>query len=330
MTIDDLVQNLAQSIPTDLPDEDVVENEDRDNHQLPAFFSFAQERLNQFVQQTSQIDEDELKAKLNENGIFFKPPYTKKRFENLIQLINKLSLEILHLCYQGAIFSAGDLLYKLLGGNTKLGRYLAGPYFNCFKYEIKKEAVYYRMRDDDENVTDCWHVPFHCRRLASTGRYSIAGFPSLYLADSLITASKELGKLQKKHRWYSEFTLKDGKKLFLLDLSTPTKHEIAEMNDFQKIAFILTYPMRLLCSVKTKQSGNPNNEEYFIPQLISHALLMEKKLSEGILYTSTKNKGSRCIVMPAINIGREIVGRGHSEYLKSLWNTTAPQIYETK
>lgn len=335
MTIDELIQDLVHNVPGEVPE---VGEKEQDIYVNPAFYTLIFNSLESFLEKLNLLDDLELAQKLRENYIFFKAAYTKKRFSNLLKRINGMSLEILKLCYNGSLINAGNDLCEMLGEkNPTLSKYLSEPYFNYFSFELSKGIPYYRMRDAnaDEEVKDCWHIPFQIRSGASTGRYSIAGFPSLYLADSLDVANEELGKLEKDNRWVSEFTVKEGKRIFLLDLSWPSIDKIKEMNDYKKLSFIVTYPIRLMCSIKTKKSGNPNNEEYFIPQLFCHALLIgdDKKVFcpyKGIIYNSTKIKTGKCIVMPAVEEQRKIQGYGHSAYLKGLWNVSEPHVYKSK
>lgn len=335
MTIDELIQDLVQTVPLETP---VVDECKKDIYVNPAFYAFVIDTFEKSLEKVKQLERLELERNLEVNNIFYKAPYTKRRFVNLFIRIKTMSLDILKLCYNGSLINAGNNLYKMLGEkNQVLGQYLNEPFFNYFSFELPMEIPYYRMRDanTDEEVKDCWHIPFQIRSGASTGRYSIAGFPSLYLADSLNVANEELGELKKDIRWFSEFTVKDGKKIFLLDLSWPSPDKIIEMTDYQKLAFVITYPVRWMCSVKTNESGTPNNEEYFIPQLFSHALLMGdcKKVFcpfKGILYNSTKVRGGKCIIMPAVDEQRKIQGYGHSGYLKELWNASEPRIFMSK
>ena len=62
----------------------------------------------------------------------------------------------------------------------------------------------------DGKPNNCWHIPYEIRRYASYSRYSMAGMPCLYLADSKETANIECGKVQEgKQRWFSRLKKKN-------------------------------------------------------------------------------------------------------------------------
>lgn len=60
--------------------------------------------------------------------------------------------------------------------------------------EREKIGILYRMTKVDENLNDkarIFHAPYNIRGIIRTYRYSIAGYPALYLADSLKLAEEE-------------------------------------------------------------------------------------------------------------------------------------------
>ena len=268
------------------------------------FYTFISESLSYIDEICKHINEDELIKALNNNHLFFKGPYSKKKFCFLIKHINEKLLEILHLCYQGDIISASNYLCKLLMyKDSAIKRNLNEYYINFFEYKFSKTPLY-RMRDEKKgaNVDNCWHIPYSLRHKTSLTRFSMAGIPSLYLADSLETANLELGNIDKNYdRWVSEFCIKDEKPF--LDLSIPSKQNIEEMDDYSILSFIITFPIRFICSIKTLHINEKFHEEYFLSQLIYHTLFFGNHVNVlgnfvGIYYSSTKNPNGKCFVMP--------------------------------
>lgn len=301
------------------------------------FYDFIQKEFTRFLNLLNELNEDELKLIAKDNDIFYESSLTRRRFKNLMKFITDKLLEILQYCYKGDFWYAGFLLQTLMGeNNKKMKRYLIEPYIEYFEYKLVLNRIWYRMRDEYANreVNDCWHLPYNLRHFVNAGRYSMQGFPCLYLADSLETANAELRELELgKNRWYSEFKLKEKhKKLFLLDLSIPNFN--IEILDKVSLDLIITYPVRLLCSVKTSHEGNYFHEEYYIPQLMCQLLMASKigKLSaythKGILFSSTANKGGLNCVLPAIYKNNIPPKEGHSNILNDLFEASKPIIFK--
>ena len=293
------------------------------------FYEHACVKLKYFQAQLKNIPENEINEMQN-NGVYFKSLLTKKRLINLVNQINDICLKILQAYYKGNLWAAGECLNNLLLSKGKIKIYLEDDYLNYFTSSMLADRVYYRMRDckKKEIPLDCWHVPYEKRSDAVSARYSIASFPSLYLSDSKKTANKELGKLRKGyHRWVAEFNLKSDMKVFLFDLRIPENKVLEKATPIELFNFIITFPVRFLCSAKTFTVGAC--EEYYFPQLICHWLLCEKnkRMSfNGIVYNSTVNTGGLNYVFPAFYNGTKPV-KGFSPLLFDLFTMTVPQKY---
>ena len=88
------------------------------------------------------------------------------------------------------------------------------------KYSINEENAFIRIRTTAEPLNrrrDMFHVPFDKRQLITKQRYSIEGFPCLYLAGCAYTAWLELNRPQFDTIWASSF--RPTKEIDLLDLS---------------------------------------------------------------------------------------------------------------
>lgn len=294
------------------------------------FYSYVQNKYCIYKRLLNLLDEQDLVNSIEMYG-FFKGKITKKRFINFCDLIFKECIAILEHYYKGDTWTACKKLYALLKSKKKISRYWEDEYVNCFSFEfLNNRACLYRMVDMDGKPNNCWHIPYEIRRYASYSRYSMAGMPCLYLADSKETANIECGKVQEgKQRWFSCFTPKNEQTLFF-DLRIPTKDEFSNYN---LIDLIITYPIRFLTSVKVMKTDGRFHEEYYFPQLLFHLFFMsdmaELRCSyKGFVYSSTSNRGGVNYVLPALYKQKKPILNGISHELEKLFDVTDPAIYE--
>lgn len=331
MKVKDLVETLMHNFPISQKNDTMFIAVQQENDKHFNFYEFINFKLNQFKKSVSELDKENIEDILKEFGDF-KGNISKKRFINLINFIIKYNIKILQYCYKGDVFKASMLLRKFLNDDNKLKRYLIEPYINYFDFKIAEQDKLYRMRDEKEGekVDNCSHVPFHMRHLASCGRFSLQGYPCLYLADSIETADAEVGELEKgKTRWFSEFIPKQI--LPLIDLRIPNALAMSKADARQQINFLLTYPIRLLCLVQTEEDAF--KEEYFFAQLLFHLLFMVDKRSrlndyKGIVFSSTKYEGGINYVIPALYNGMIPPSEEDSSLIKKQFHESASQIYK--
>jgi hypothetical protein len=156
---------------------------------------------------------------------------------------------------------------------------------------------FYRVRVSENkysfNKNEIFHIPFHLKHLICTQRYSIPGFPCLYLSDSLFTCWEEMKRpdLNKLHA--SRFNLK--KTIQLLEIPNP-KNEIDKyVNDDSIVegvfgigidSLLVNFPLYLACSIQVKKPKNNFKIEYVIPQLLLQYIRNNDAIA-GIKYFST-------------------------------------------
>lgn len=297
----------------------------------PIFFYFAKSLLDTYLSYVKKIDEKEIQAIIEKHG-FWEGTISRLRFVNLIKHISKRCNTILEISYKGDIWQAGTQIIDLLANDKDIKKYLVEPLANNFDVPIEENTCFYRMRDERKgvNVLDCWHVPFPLRKYTCNYRYSLAGFPCLYLADSLKTSNKEMGKLQSgKNRWISCFKAKKTQSYF--DLHIPQKEEILNLDEVDQFNFLVTYPVRLLCSIK-KNKKDLFHEEYYFPQLVLYCLCVSENKYihkyNGIKYSSTENEGGVNYVLPARYKGLRPPTYSHSQELLDAFEATIPIIYK--
>lgn len=153
------------------------------------------------------------------------------------------------------------------------------------------ERTFYRMRAND-GITDkkeYYHLPFDKIHLSKSERFSIEGYPCLYLGYSKHVCEMEIlsGSLAK-------FSLKEPLNN-ILDL---TLGQVDGDNDIPEIDLVKVYPLIASCyivpfySVIQERECRPDKsffrEEYIIPQLLT-LYLKEEGIANGIIYYSVKD-----------------------------------------
>lgn len=150
---------------------------------------------------------------------------------------------------------------------------------------IPASQNFYRMRTiaDRRNGIDykeMFHIPITMRRVVGTERYSIPGYPCLYLGKSSYVCWEEMGRPLMSSCWCSR--LQNTVELSVLDLRIPSKERF--VNDIAKYAIVA--PLVIACMIPMKGKGSDVfKPEYLIPQLIMEWII--KKNKTGVYYTTT-------------------------------------------
>lgn len=185
---------------------------------------------------------------------------------------------------------------------------------------------FYRIRVKGDNfplsAADLFHIPFELRGKVSTQRFSIPGFPSLYLGRTLYVCWEELKRPQINH--FQAVRLKNVKPLKILDLTPPAIHELNERS-LEVYQFFMLFPLIACCSVKVKNPEDTFKPEYIIPQLLLQWVRNNDQI-DGIKYKSThltselyKQEGELSnVVIPVKNNQT----KGHCKDSKSLFEMT--------
>lgn len=165
----------------------------------------------------------------------------------------------------------------------------------------------YRMTRAESNVNDrtrIIHAPYDVRTKISTCRYSIAGYPCLYLSDSLELAEMEMGLFTSRTKAIAaKFTMDkdvDTKDIIILelgfrpqdlvsnqlkrtDLEKGVKYsintcysslDVSEANEQIGVPqyYMLWYPLLAACSYVRSSRDDPFAPEYVVPQLLTQWL----------------------------------------------------------
>lgn len=197
------------------------------------------------------------------------------KLDEMDKAIAKLNL-IAASCYQGIPSTA----YRHL--SYMMGRQIMS---DLVWTHIETEENFFRMRTfaDRRNgieYKEMFHIPIKKRRLACTGRYSIPGYPCLYLGKSSYVCWEEMGRPQMSNCWCSR--LKTRVAFDVLDLRLPLENVFCD-----NIArYMVLFPLLISCMIPMKgENGDVFKPEYLIPQLIMEWVIKNDKT--GIYYTTT-------------------------------------------
>lgn len=152
--------------------------------------------------------------------------------------------------------------------------------------------ILFRVVSNNSSAGECrrervFHAPYTIRKKVSTTRYSIPGFPSLYLGTSLNLCCQEIGcdpfKASSNKLFAARFQAVTGKVSFrVVDLGyRPQDFRISKPKDKQdqyiqliihkaeaRLNYLLWYPLIASCSFIRVGEVSPFVPEYIIPQLL--------------------------------------------------------------
>lgn len=236
------------------------------------------EMFDKYLGLLEEITPTKIKLKGNASINNLQTSITKQRV-----LINGITTAIEHY-YNGKPF----LAYKTFS-ETMENRIIKYPkMLNIRRYPVNHS--FYRIRTKNDNQIfaskEMFHIPFELRGKVSTQRYSIPGFPSLYLGTSLYVCWEELDR--PKIDEFQAVRLQSKKLINFLDLTNP-RFNINEI-DSEAYRYLMTWPLIAACSIKVKNPTDNFKPEYIIPQLLLQWARDYKDI-DGIKYTSTHIEG---------------------------------------
>ena len=225
--------------------------------------------------------------------------------------------------------------------NIKCGGDVRAVYMRktCINRFVRVRAVEYESENIQNNPDELFHIPMSKRAYAGDGRFSLAGFPSLYLSTNLALAWQECGYPQKYY--YSEYNSKqlgNSEELQFLLLYSPAEiisFASCKYNDFALwveivTRYLKTYPLVLACSF-INQSGNvPYKQEYIIPQMLMHWVKRNGSRIQGIEYFSCVDNSKFIRTWKGYNIVIPVLPpytKGYSKKLREQFTWSEPKFY---
>ena len=173
----------------------------------------------------------------------------------------------------------------------KLQNYIVNCGDNLLEITISMGQVedrnWYRMRMQEPHskifpAQQMFHIPFKQRGKVNTQRYSLPGYPCLYVSRSVWAAWEEMHEPKLADFCVSRLELQSDIKV--LDLRMVSSEEIDRLD---VVRLLCTFPLIIACSVKTLNPDDNFKPEYIIPQLVMLSIVESKKY-DGCAYTSTQ------------------------------------------
>ncbi|MDO4811019.1 MAG: RES domain-containing protein [Eubacteriales bacterium] len=189
------------------------------------------------------------------------------------------------------------------------------PYFLFCNSSSNTGGKYYRIRSGDYRIkevseskakkAELFHIKKPLRSRIGAYRYSVPGYPCLYLASDIELAWFECGMPKQFSYCQMNIMQGDASALKLVDISHrpveflsgfttyllnarrrgKSEDELRRIYDVL-INYILTYPLASACSVKVKNRSEQFVEEYIFPQLFM-SWIRESEDIDGIQYKSS-------------------------------------------
>ena len=155
---------------------------------------------------------------------------------------------------------------------------------------LKINDIWYRGRLVEENSRlykkkEMFHIPNYMREKVNNQRFSLNGYPCLYLGKSIWACWEELNEPHLDDICFSALKLTQDIKV--LDLSIPTKEQIYNKTSDEIVKLLITMPLIFACSVKTINEKASFKSEYVVPQLLM-ANLINSNYFDGYVFSSTK------------------------------------------
>lgn len=200
-------------------------------------------------------------------------------------------------------------------------------------YKMDLSSIWYRMRKEkDINIPleGMFHVPYSLRGKISNYRYSVTGYPCLYLGKSIYTCWEEIRRPE-----YSNFIVSAFKpiaEITVLDMRLCRNHPI--QNKYGVSYYLKFIPFILASSIKVMDDDDVFKPEYIIPQLILHSIINSNGSGyDGIIYTSTRIDERICgepalfdnLVLPVRNVKSNM---DYCTHLANMFEMTKPMSYE--
>ena len=211
---------------------------------------------------------------------------------NMQEIIN-----VLKLYCSGNIVDASIKLFGIL---DKMKPYLMIGYTGDFHIDS-----YFRIRKVNEKQeklerNEMFHIPLNKNHLIGPERYSMPGYPCLYLATQIELCWYECGKPDQFY--VSKFEIPNGvnNTLKLIDFSQKLyelQHSFICWFNNEKdkdkvrkylLKYLYTYPLRAACSVTVEHPDGRFKEEYIIPQLLLQWIRKDKDFY-GVKYETCKS-----------------------------------------
>lgn len=222
-----------------------------------------------------------------------------QKVNNVIDDVENNMQEIINVLKMYRLGNIIDASKKFFNIADKMKPYLMIDYTGNFHKDS-----YFRIRKVNEKQAkfernEMFHIPLTKNHLIGTERYSMPGYPCLYLGTQIELCWYECGKPELFY--VSKFEIPDevDNTLKLIDFSQKScelKHSFFCWFNNEKdkdkvrkylLKYLYTYPLRAACSVTVEHPEERVIEEYIIPQLLLQWIRKDKDFY-GVKYESCK------------------------------------------
>lgn len=141
---------------------------------------------------------------------------------------------------------------------------------------------------------EMFHIPFEKRTDVVNYRFSISGYPCLYIGNTILSCWEEMGAPSLDELSVSRLQVSKDSTITVLDLQIPSTNKgnksFDGMSDDERkknnLKWLFTWPLVIACSIRTITPDASFKLEYVHPQLLMLALVENTNIS-GVAYTST-------------------------------------------
>jgi len=151
--------------------------------------------------------------------------------------------------------------------------------------KFETESDFYRIRIYKENFSlpsdQFFHIPYDMRGKVKTQRFSIPGFPSLYLGTTVYVCWEEMNRPSLND--FQAVRLRNTQEINVVDLSPPKGANLLPQDYYN---FLMIWPLVFSSSVSVRNYEDYFKPEYIIPQLLLQWVRENKKI-DGIAYQTT-------------------------------------------
>ena len=261
-----------------------------------------------------------------------KVPFDSQRTNVVVSKIEKFNDSInktIELFYEG----------KILEATTTFNESLDEILFDDVQLisEIPAKNDFYRSRSNGNrhySKADLFHIKFELRHIVSTNRYSVPGFPALYLGDTTYICWEEFNRHKLRDLWFSRISNTRNLKIILIQRIDDFLRELKLINPDLQLTFLLryliTFPLTLSCSIKVKHPNGNFKPEYIIPQMLLQYISKKEEI-DGIKFMSTKVDYERLHDVEAYNYVfpvKTIHKKGFCDKLTKVFHLTEPTSLE--
>lgn len=189
------------------------------------------------------------------------------KYKKDLNMICKALLEVLDSYYNGQPKKAYEQFDRQIGSVLLNSSYFSNKRIHDHNFTL------FRIRSMTKTQLigkgELFHIPFSQRRKISPSRYSIQGYPSLYLSESIDVCRMETKVDKDKSGYVALFRFREVDRVRILDLSIKPHDFIENVNiNGSLIDYIMLYPIIAACSVKTLIDSSSFFPEYVISQLL--------------------------------------------------------------